>query len=728
MLVVNLMGVLVLALGLVLVAVTVSKNRESYGMNRLLVCRYAAEGVLHEVMFRARREAETNTAGWFDQARTRPDPVLTQYVPSPKRLEPLELASVDSALVKLSILNPVEASALGVVLGPDEYIVEAKATLDKFTSTLHMRMKYGVETVAAGGGESTSGGFAPAQLFSKYVLWTRTGQNTSSSMFTFDSTTDGLVHFEGDALFGNKNARLAMPVTASGTLGYLPPPYVSTEWTQAQKDALFDFNKDGAIGTDSRPAYQNTSEADAKNGSGGGKPTVEQPAVADVESRFLDAAIAQSSNSSLANLWVDAANPRYASGGAMYVGTINNVDVALEHDLVTKITRAKLTVYGSATTKTATVNLPAGAPTVILSRVPISKLGGTYYANLTIASTYEGSDLMVNQYGSYNSLYGLPQMLVKATPAITVVDHLICVDQEGRPKYWIMGGDLATLPTELYVESSEPEALGMEDLIMGAELGGGTSEGGTSGSGTTTTTTSTSTSGSGSSDPWTGDPDPPPGGTGLDGGHLPPKRPGYALIPGTGASRFGVRVAALALQSSDTMLPVPSRLKLNGPTVSDTTGANIDSHAEVWNNTPWRFRRNPAFAPLAPTVLGIYSRGTTLIKAPLYSGTYGGNHLGMWAYYGGAANARIYSDYSKQMLNRAHLGSTISPRSSISSYKVYDSNGTLVYSNGFSKGRFTMYDWDFLQTPPPFWIAPSGTALAESRIVVSFGSIYDAKR
>jgi hypothetical protein len=49
LLTVTLMGVLLLALGLVLVSVTRSVNLQSYGLNRRLVCRYAAEGMLHEI-------------------------------------------------------------------------------------------------------------------------------------------------------------------------------------------------------------------------------------------------------------------------------------------------------------------------------------------------------------------------------------------------------------------------------------------------------------------------------------------------------------------------------------------------------------------------------------------------------------------------------------------------------------------------------------------------------
>jgi hypothetical protein len=719
LLAVTFLGFLILGLGIVLVSISTDLNRASYSLNRMTVCRYAADGALHEIMFRVKREADTNTPGWFDQARQAPDPVLTLHIPRPLSANPLKLQGPDTPQVQVSILNAAEAATSGTVLTANEYIIQAAASLDGFKCVRHMRMTYGTSTAGGDQTNSTSGGFAPSQLFSKYVLWTHTGINDPSSVFTVDFTTDGMVHFDGDAFFGNKQARFAMPVTATGTLGHVGPPFVASPWTQAEKDKLFDFDGNGSIGMSSRPQYNNTSEADAKAGSGGGKPPVQQPAVAEVENRFLEAAVAQSSDPGLARLWVDSANPIYKSGGSMYVGaSIQSVSIKLEHDLLAKVTRATLTVRGSSSTKTATVDLPSGTPIILLTRSPISNLGGTYFANLTIATTYQSSSTSVNQYGSYNSLYSLPTMQVQSTPALKITDHLICVDQEGRPKYWVQGGDPSTLPQPF-------EDVELEIVYSGSTSDSSSTSDSTSGSGSTSGSDSTTTV---EFDPWGSYDPPPPSGSGQTGGHLPPKRPCFASMPGVARGLRLLRLLRVPPQTSPTSkLPAPSRLKLSGVPSSDVNGANIDSHSEIWNTSPWKFRKNPDYSPNAPSVLGLYTRGTALIQAPSIATNYG-NHIGMWSYYGGSSDSRIYSDYSKVMLNRAHLGSTISPQTSISSYKVYNSSGTLVYSQGFTLGRFAMYDWDFLNTPPPFWIAPAGTAPSTTQLVVQFGAIYEAVR
>jgi hypothetical protein len=146
LLAVTLLGVLILGMGLVLVSFATAKNRESYGLNRRVVCRYAAEGVLQEAMFRVKQEETANAPGWFDQTRGQTDPVLTLRVP-------LDSGSADSPSVRLSIYDPAEALArFQTVLGATEYIVEAQAALDGFAATLHMRLSYYVDSGSGSGG------------------------------------------------------------------------------------------------------------------------------------------------------------------------------------------------------------------------------------------------------------------------------------------------------------------------------------------------------------------------------------------------------------------------------------------------------------------------------------------------------------------------------------------------------------------------------------------------
>jgi hypothetical protein len=328
--------------------------------------------------------------------------------------------------VEVSIYDPSEASAkFKQILGAGEYIVEARATLDRFSATLHLRLLYKVES--AGVAQAS-----PSQLFSKYLLWTVSQSNsTSGDTYVYESESDGYVHIEGDVQITNTNTKLGMPITATGAMRYVVgnTTYTAPTWDK------FDANRNNVLDTLARPNRGNTSEADSKALSGGGKPKVPQPDYSDVESRFVAAAAAQSAgNPAMRALWIDPQNPEYAPGGSMYVGTLSHSTIKLAHDGSAGATTARIAVFGSAGSRSVDVVLPAGTPTIILTSARIEALSGTYYANLTVASTYSGTPTDITIYPGFPELPLLPTL---GTPAITIDDHLICVDQAGRPKSWI---------------------------------------------------------------------------------------------------------------------------------------------------------------------------------------------------------------------------------------------------------------------------------------------------
>jgi hypothetical protein len=715
LLAVTLLGVLLLGLAMTLVGVTRATNLQSYGLNRRLVCRYAAEGVLHEIKFRVQREANLNTPGWFDTASKQADPVLVQYCPTPSNLSPLVLAHADSPLVRVSIYDPAEALAkFNKALGSGEYIVEAKATLDKFTVALHLRLVY--KAVSTSTAVSS-----PSGLFSKYLLWTTSQSNsTSGDTYLYAGESDGYVHIEGDVRLSDYYTRIGMPITATGNMDYWTGSSVTaTPWYK------FDSNWNNTLDTTARPDRMNTSEADARGQSGGYKPSVPQPSYADIEARFLEAAkLQRTANPSLNPLWIDPANPEYAA-----IGTISHSTIKLDHDSSTGVTKARIVVYGSAGSRAADVALPPGVPTIILTSARIASLSGTYYANLTVASTYAGAPTDVTIYPGFPEFPTLPTL---GAPAITIDDHIINVDQAGRPKQWV------------YKEpTSKPWAY--QGMVIKLK-----------------------------SDPSTTLP--------ADGDMMPTKGSFHGRPPSNRASLFPLvrwsrRILGFAgspQTSPETPLAAPSRLKLTGLPVNDVAGGNIDSEGSNWSNPPrtyelethtvwpptaedvanwekyvaeleakgdyrysnyeidyfqkktgtiysskFKYSRNSTHSALQPSVLGIYSRGDTMIKTPNL------NHLGTWAFYGGDPRSRIYVDPVEQRGNRAFLGSQVSPQTALSNYRVASSTKVYV-DNGFRYGKFANYDWDFLVHPPPFWIAPgTTTTTSEVRLTVSFGSISE---
>jgi Tfp pilus assembly protein PilX len=427
MLLVTLLAVLMLITAVTLVGFTATKNRESYALNKILVCRYAAEAALQEAQFKIEYEDSIDVPDWFNTARSQPDPVDTRWIPP-------QGTTADAALVKLSIFDAAEAlTRYGLTLGADEYIVEAKATCDRSKATLHMRVSYRVETTT-----STSSSPNPADLFSKYLVWTTTPSDPSVTWW--NGISNGPVHINGSVTISDKSTRMAMPFTVTETLAYLGPPYL-TSWTTAEKDRLFDYDNDGALTSTPRPDLLNTSEIDAKTGSGGGKPAVTQPSYGDVQSRMLNAAVNQTASSpALADLWVDPANPRYQAGGPMYVGTIQYLTVRFAHDSSAgvKKTTAQITVTGSSTTRTANVVIPPGSPTILYTPARIQSLTGNLYGQLTVASTYLGSPTTAN-WNPWN----LGSFTVMSPPSIRIDDHVVLVDQDGRPKYWMYDGSTA---------------------------------------------------------------------------------------------------------------------------------------------------------------------------------------------------------------------------------------------------------------------------------------------
>jgi Tfp pilus assembly protein PilX len=619
LLLVTLFGTLILLTGLGLVAVTSRFSRDSYALNRQIVCRYAAEACLQDIMHRIAREAAVDREGWFASARTRPDPVLTETIAALPGTH-----CSDTPTVRVSILDAGEAhSRYGTVLGADDYIVEARATLDAHSCALHMRVRYRIETTGTSSAD-------PSVLFSRYLLWTRTRTLADGEWMTNEAVDlvgryEGFVHVEGDVVVP-KYTIMALPLTCTGRLLH-PTPSGEEEEPNSYSIRTWDYNLNEQIDTTPRPEFLNLSEAEVKSRSGGGRPSVPQPDYGQVEDRFLSAALAQTSaDSSLAPLWIDRANPLYAAGGAMDVGTIARCEVKFIHDNSGGRTTARIAVFGATAkggevSRTADVVLPPGDPLVLLSSVPISSLSGNYYANLTVASTYAGPPTEISQFGPYNDApHNLPRLTVLGTPAVKITDHLINVDQAGRPKFWIHA---------------------------------------------------------------TGNP-----------------------------------------------YPATSRLNLTGIPVNEVDGQNVDTNTTAWTAywlgdrwdvNGWLFKKNPEYNAQATSVLGIYSRGDTMISQSAQ------NFIGMWAYYGGDSRSRIYADPARRGINGAHAGSTVTPQKEWYGYFA-SREGYEPWARGIGLG-FHNYDYDLLTNPPPYWIAPTNaTATASVQITASFGSIQQANR
>jgi hypothetical protein len=417
LLLVTLFGTLILLTGIGLVSITSHLSKESYALNRQIVCRYAAEAVLQNVIHRVSREAELDQEGWFAQARLAADPVLTERITA-------SAGSSDTPTVQISILDRDEAqSRWGQTIGAHDYIVEANATLDGFSSLLHMRMTY-TSTSAGGGSED------PGTMFSKYLLWTRTGiypeDYYQGNDWTLNGRHEGYIHIEGDVRLP-KWSIFAYPLTCTGRFIYSSPGTLLDEQIRT-----FDYNLNDAIDSTPRPEYRNLSEAEVVSQSGGGRPSVPQPDYGDVEARFRAAAVSQTTNNAaLRDLWIDAANPAYQSSGPMYVGSISHSTIRLVHDGSAGRTTAQITVYGSAGSRSASVPIPPGDPTIILTSGRITQLSGNYYANLTIASTCAGGP----------AAEPLPGLRVLGNPAITLTGPVISVDAQGRPKFWVYAND-----------------------------------------------------------------------------------------------------------------------------------------------------------------------------------------------------------------------------------------------------------------------------------------------
>jgi hypothetical protein len=603
-----LFGTLILMGGLLLVGLGSRIFKDHYALNRQTVCRHAAEGALQTVMFRASREAALDTPGWFQQMRAQTDPVMTYVVPASATLfgSTMGPASSDTPLVKLSILDSSEAlGRFGIVLGKDDYIIQSSASLDGYSSTLYMRMRYQVTSAASLEG-------TPSELFSKYLLWTRT--QTYPDGYQPDSAElqgfyNGRVHVEGDFQL-YKAAIFAQPLTVTGRFA----AYWPGEW-DATMIRLFDWNLNDVTDSTPRPELLNTSEAEVKAQSGENKPSIAQPEHADVEARFLTAASEQTTaNPSLSHLWIDPLNLAYAPGGSMYVGSISHVSVRLSHSVATGKTTAFLTVYGSSSTKSTSVVLPPGVPTILLTGARISSLSGTYFARLTIASTYAGDPTTISQYGPLNDPpMNVPKLPVLGTPAVTLTDHLINVDQNGVPKHWVY------LSGQAY--------------------------------------------------------------------------------------------------------PAPSRLAVAGVPFKDLANSNVDNSTSPWytdRRIDWvpefAWKKHDSYNPSAPSVLGVYARGDCYIQTPYQ------NHIGMMAYYGGDPAARLYADPTVIRTNRALLGSVMSPQKPQIAYQKDTQTQTWWYS-GFTF-EAQAYDYEFLTTPPPYWIKPASSSSSTSGTQVT--AIYGA--
>jgi len=411
---VTLLGLLILAISAALISITTTFNQQSYASNKQIVCRYAAEGVLQRIKYQIQLEdAGDAPGGWFDTARAAADPVETVNMPLTTG------PTADSSSVSILIYDAAEASAqLGLTLGTDEYIVEARANSAGHTATLQMKIKYNLTTTT-----TTTSTPNPLGAFSKYVFWT----NTSATLTPGD--VNGFCHTNGNRTIGAAADRFALPITCTGTLTY----QAAALWQH------FDWDRNGVLDTIPRPEFANYSEADAYNESGGGKPSVDKPSYAGVNTTLRDGAISQTMlNPTLAGLYVDASNPLYST-----IGTLQTSAVNFAHNAGTGLTTATITVTGSLGTRTQSVIIPPGQPLVLYSTPRVSSLGGSLYGQVTIASPFKGTATSADIGGSLQT--------VISPPSISVTDHLMLVDQAGRPKYWLYdtAGNPKAQPTRL---------------------------------------------------------------------------------------------------------------------------------------------------------------------------------------------------------------------------------------------------------------------------------------
>ncbi|HLG42240.1 MAG TPA: hypothetical protein VI643_02660 [Planctomycetota bacterium] len=407
---VTLLGLLILAVAAALITITTTFNQQSYASNKGIVCRYAAEGVLQRIRYQLRQEDLSDAPGWFDAARTAADPVESFTVPATP-------ASADTSNVEVSVYDGAEATALlGITLAPNEYVIEARARADKSLATLHMKVRH-EQVVTTTTTESPN----PSDLFSKYSYWA----NVSGGLVP--GRHSGYIHWNGNLSVGSSTDRFALPITCTGTLTYLASP----AWQH------FDWDGNGFLDTTPRPEFENTSEQDVYNASGGNKPAVNQPAYQDVDTTLRSAAATQMSlNPTLAALFVDTSNPMYAG-----IGTLNTTQVSMNHNSGVGLTTATITVNGSTGTVTNSVTIPPNTPLVLYSSPRISLLGGTFYGQMTIATPFKG----VEDFS--RTIAGTP---VLWPPSVEITDHLVQVDSQGHPKYWMtQSGSMMNQPSRL---------------------------------------------------------------------------------------------------------------------------------------------------------------------------------------------------------------------------------------------------------------------------------------
>lgn len=410
---VTLLGLLILAMSGAMIAVTTTFNKQSFVANKQIVTRYAAEGVLERIRYRIALEDSADAGGWFDNARRAPDPVESLTVPldTPSALD--TSATPDRTQVEVRIYDSTEAPAvLGETLAADEYIVEARATSGSNTSVLQMKVKYSLTETT-----TTTETPNPASLFSKYGFWTNVNGTQAPG------NQSGYIHRNGNHTVGTATDRFALPVTCTGTLTYKANP----------PQLHFDWNGNGFLDSTPRPEFGGLSELDVWNLSGGNKPRVDQPAYQGIDTQLRAAAVSQTTNnSSLVGLFVDPANSTYSAafGNPNYSSFETKVSMRHQANANTIVTVELTALSGGnrVTVQTQNVQIPPNTPLILYSTPRISSLGGTIYGQMTITTPFIGVEDPTKTLGGTPVLW---------PPSIEITDHLIQVDSQGRPKYWM---------------------------------------------------------------------------------------------------------------------------------------------------------------------------------------------------------------------------------------------------------------------------------------------------
>jgi hypothetical protein len=461
-----LLTLLMASLAMGLVSLSSMQGKASHALNKNLVCRYAAEAALADARFLLSRDDAYESNTWFTAFEGATDSVTPRTYPSTNTISP------DRAQVDFELYDATEASSeFGLVLGSDEHLLQARATLDTASHTLHLRFKYTVVDET-----TTVDTVNPTNSFSRYNLflneWLR-------GVAFQEEYYNGPVHCNESMGFSDRDARFYGEVTAVDGFTW----YVST--SSAQRAAMF------PAGYDDSADY------------------VDMPEYADIDTDLLDVA-----QSGPPEQYISTNSSAYSS-----MGEITDTEIAFVFDpstgrskgiitvhgthatrtttqttttttwtLVPDGSRYRFYVYGStrtrnpevsdpshryrwylhtngyyyryyrsnsraprrqrlkwaATTTTTTETAPEpvtivneidipndGSGMLIYSEPRISSLKGVLCGRVTVTTPYLGN------YNSRDSNYAGLKTYGGKEPAVTITDDLVYVDQDGDPAWWV---------------------------------------------------------------------------------------------------------------------------------------------------------------------------------------------------------------------------------------------------------------------------------------------------